>query len=65
MEREYHYLENMSDLESTEEESKEKQSQRRKVFAIVEFDRPVPVVPKCKGWYRNAVMFFKILSMQI
>ena len=51
LEREYHYLENMSDLESTEEEgeSKEKQSRGRKVFAIVEFDRPVPVVPKCKG----------------
>lgn len=48
LEREYHYLEKISDLESTEEgDSKEEQS-RRKVFAIVEFDRPVPVVPKCK-----------------
>ena len=56
LEREYHYLERMSDLESTEEgDSKEEQS-RRKVFAIVEFDRPVPVVPKCKGGRRNGIL---------
>ena len=54
----------MSDLESTEEEreSKEKQSRRRKVFAIVEFDRPVPVVPKCKGRYSSAGMFLKVFK---
>ena len=50
LEKEYHYLESMSDLESTEEEGESKEKlNRRRVFAIVEFERPVPVVPKCKG----------------
>lgn len=45
-EREYKYLERLSDLE---QEGGGQAKNSRRVFAIVEFDRPVPVVPNCQG----------------
>ena len=44
IDEEYKFVDNLADLEDDEDANED-----TVVFAIIEFDRPVPVVPKCKG----------------